>query len=208
MQGDIDGEATLSELPGNAPARKLGTMLPTCFLIRPTEAYRDSYLEALREGFNFTSPTPLDATAIDLIEAEFTRYLWTLDHWGQTRVSYRDREFPSVPSNSFWLVDRSQFIGAVSIRSRIDIPILARFSGHIGFGVRPSLRRRGYGRRQLALALDVCRGMGLGVVRLSCGEDNLGSRRAIEKNGGALLRRCPPDWYVDAPFLLYEIILI
>ena len=183
-------------------------MRPTCFLIRPTEAYRDSYLEALREGVNFASFEPLEPTGIDLIEADFTRYLRTLDHSGQTRVTFRDREFPSVPSNIFWLVDRSRFIGAVSIRSRIDIPILARFGGHIGFGVRPSLRRRGYGTRQLALALDICRGMGLGLVRLSCGEGNLGSRRAIETNGGLLLRRCQPDWYVDAPFLLYEIILI
>jgi len=183
-------------------------MEETSFLIRPTEAYHESYLAALREGFNFTSSEPLGSTAIDLIEADFTRYLRTLDHWGQTRVNYRNREFPGVPSNSFWLVDKSRFIGAISIRSRIDIPILARFSGHIGFGVRPSLRRRGYGTRQLGLALDVCRGMGLGVVRISCGEENLGSRRAIEKNGGVLLRRCPPDWYVDEPFLLYEIILI
>ena len=183
-------------------------MEETSFLIRPTEAYRDSYVEALREGFNFTSSESLGSTDVDLIEADFTRYLRTLDHSGQNRVNYRNREFPSVPSNNFWLVDKSRFIGAISIRARIDVPILARFSGHIGFGVRPSLRRRGYGTRQLGLALDICRGMGLGVVRISCGEENVGSRRAIEKKGGALLRLCPPDWYVDEPFLLYEIILV
>ncbi len=108
----------------------------------------------------------------------------------------------------FWLVDGTRFIGSVSIRARVGSRILARFGGHLGYGVRPSLRGRGYATRQLGLALDVCRGMGLGVVRISCGEDNLASQRVIEKNGGVLLRLCPPDWYIDEPFLLYEIILI
>ena len=34
-------------------------MEETSFLIRPTEAYRESYVEALREGFNFASSEPL-----------------------------------------------------------------------------------------------------------------------------------------------------
>ena len=72
-------------------------MQETSFLIRPTEAYRESYLAALREGFNFTSSEPLGSTAIDLIEADFTRYLHTLDHSGQNA-----RELPQsrIPQRS------------------------------------------------------------------------------------------------------------
>ena len=67
---------------------------------------------------------------------------------------------------------------------------------------------RGYGRRQLALALDICRGMGIGIARLSCDVDKVASRRVIEANGGVLLRQCAPSWFAEAAYLLYEIPLI
>ncbi len=66
-------------------------MSETCFLIRPTEAYRDSYLEALREGFNFKT-APLAAEGICAIEADFAGHLRALDHDGQKRFLHGDRE--------------------------------------------------------------------------------------------------------------------
>ena len=81
-----------------------------------------------------------------------------------------------------------------------------------GFLIRPTPFFRdgylGYGKRQLALALDICRGMGIGIARLSCDVDNIASRRVIEANGGVLLRQCAPSWFAEAPYLLYEIPLI
>ena len=70
------------------------------------------------------------------------------------------------------------------------------------------MRRRGHGTRQLNLALGITRGMGLGIVRISCAEGNTGSRRIIEANGGLLLRRGEPDWFTDEPFLLFKIPLL
>jgi predicted acetyltransferase len=70
------------------------------------------------------------------------------------------------------------------------------------------MRGRGYGTRQLAMGLQICRGMGIGIVRISCAEDNVASRRIIENNGGVLLRRCEATWYTPHPYLLFEIILV
>lgn len=42
------------------------------------------------------------------------------------------------------------------------------------------------------------------VVRLSCGEENTGSRRAIEAHGGVFLRRCEASWYADHPYVMDE----
>jgi predicted acetyltransferase len=181
-------------------------MTSTSFLVRPTVAFRDSYLDALREGLQVRVPP--GAAAIAAIEMDFEAHLASLDNEGQTPHLDRGRLLPGVPSNMFWLVDKDRFIGAVSIRSRIDTHALAHFGGHVGYAIRPSMQRRGYGARQLELALQICRGMGIAVVRVSCAEDNPGSRRVIEKNGGLLLRRCEGGDFTDGPYLMFEIVLV
>lgn len=183
-------------------------MIEHSFLARPSPAFRDSYVEALREGFTWARHTPPDAEAVAFIAAHFEDYVAGLDQDGQIPLAVRARKMPAVPSNTFWLVEQEHFIGAVNIRSRIDTHVLAHFGGHVGYAVRPSCQGRGHGRRLLALALDICRGMGIGLARLSCAEDNAASRRIIEANGGLLLRRCPPAWYADYPHLIYEIPLV
>ena len=178
------------------------------FLVRPTPLFRESYLDALREGLSVGGRRVYDAMEIAAVEQDFAGHLAGLDRDGQSPVAFGERMLPSVPANAFWLIDGEKFIGGISIRARIDTHLLAHFSGHLGYGVRPSMQGRGYGKRQLALALDICRGMGIEIARLSCDVDNVASRRVIEANGGVLLRQCAPSWFAEAPYLLYEIPLI
>jgi len=58
--------------------------------------------------------------------------------------------------------------------------------GHIGFSVRPSARRRGLATWAAGKVLDEAPRLGLERVLITCEEDNPGSRRPIEKNGGVL----------------------
>jgi predicted acetyltransferase len=180
----------------------------TSFLVRPTQAFRESYIEALREGFNGPARVPLSSEKIAAIGDNFGAYIARLDSDGQAPFVEEGRTLPSVPSNTFWLVDGAEFVAAATIRARIDTHTLAHFGGHVGYGVRPSMRRRGYGTRLFAEVLKVCRGMGIGVVRVSCAEENTGSRRIIEANGGVLLRRCEAAWYSPQPYLLFEVLLV
>ncbi len=183
-------------------------MSATSYLVRPTPVFRESYLEALREGFVLGLRPPLEEEEVGAIAAGFEAHIASLDTDGQTQLTMGEHTGPTMPSNTFWLIDRGEFIGSVNIRARIDTPGLAYFGGHVGYGIRPSMRRYGYGTRLLALALQVCRGMGISIVRISCAVHNIGSRRIIEANGGLLLRRCDPAWYADHPYLLFEITLI
>ena len=57
-------------------------------------------------------------------------------------------------------------------------------SGHIGYMIRPSGRRKGYGTRILALTLERAREVGLSRVLVTCSPNNIGSARIIENNGG------------------------
>ena len=91
-----------------------------------------------------------------------------------------------VPSTALWLVRGGNRVLAYSnLRHRLT-PELQAFGGHIGYTVRPSERRKGYGTLLLALTLPRARALGLRRVLLTCDDDNVGSARIIEKNGGVL----------------------
>jgi predicted acetyltransferase len=89
-----------------------------------------------------------------------------------------------VPMTEFWLVRDGRRILAVSHLRHHLTPALRRFGGHIGYVVRPSERRKGCGTRLLALTLERARERGLRRVLVTCDDDNIGSARIIEKNGG------------------------
>lgn len=92
-----------------------------------------------------------------------------------------------VEADTFFVVRQadSRIIGMVDIRHSLDTPFLAQVAGHIGYGVRPSERRKGYATAILGLALEHARSLDLKRVMLACYRDNEGSRRTILKWGGA-----------------------
>ena len=92
-----------------------------------------------------------------------------------------------VPDSTFFGLDteRNLFVGAVNIRHWLNEGLL-RTGGHIGDGVRPGERGKGYGTRLVALALEECKKLGIERVLMCCDKDNVASARTIQKNGGAL----------------------
>ena len=93
----------------------------------------------------------------------------------------------TVPSTTYFafLKNDSKIVGIIDIRHRLN-EYLMDFGGHIGYGVRPTERRKGYATQMLALALKECRKLGLEKVLVTCGKKNLGSSGVIKKNGGVL----------------------
>ncbi len=92
-----------------------------------------------------------------------------------------------VPDSVFFLLDedRNRLLGAVNIRHYLN-EYLLKEGGHIGDGIRPSERRKGYATEMIRLALAECRKLGLERVLIICDKDNIGSARSIVKNGGVL----------------------
>jgi predicted acetyltransferase len=90
-----------------------------------------------------------------------------------------------VPATELWWVDGDEFLGRIGVRHRLT-PALLDVGGHIGYDVRPSARRRGHATEMLRQALGVARELGIDLALITCDEDNLGSRRVIERNGGLL----------------------
>lgn len=80
-----------------------------------------------------------------------------------------------------------RIVGRVSVRHSLSERI-AETGGHIGYGVRPAFRRRGYATALLRGGLEVARSVGLERVLVTCDDDNLGSRTVIERCGGVFER--------------------
>jgi predicted acetyltransferase len=91
-----------------------------------------------------------------------------------------------VPHSTFWLLDGAGEIVAISNLRHTLTAFLLRWGGHIGYGVRPSMRNRGYATEILRHTLNEARVLGVRNVRLVCDQDNAASARTILRNGGRL----------------------
>lgn len=58
--------------------------------------------------------------------------------------------------------------------------------GHIAYGIRPSERRKGYGKRQLELALGYAQSLGMSEVIIACDKHNIASAMTAKSCGGVL----------------------
>lgn len=127
------------------------------------------------DGYEFTGEGLADP-------GEFARFV-------AQRVRASDEDAPRrsgwTACHFLWIVDdEDEYVGSLALRHELT-DYLLREGGHIGYSVRPSVRRRGHAREALRLALPIARDqVGLDRVLVTCLESNVASRRAIEANGG------------------------
>ena len=80
----------------------------------------------------------------------------------------------------------TRIVGRVSIRHSLNA-FLERVGGHIGYVVVPEFRRQGYATTILRLSVQIANEkLGIKRVLVTCDDDNIGSIRTIERNGGIL----------------------
>jgi predicted acetyltransferase len=97
----------------------------------------------------------------------------------------RDLPVGWVPWTEYWLVKENRVMGTSSLRHQLT-PALEEFGGHIGYVIRPSERRKGYGTEILRLTLQKAAAIHIPQVIITCDDVNLASARIIEVNGGQL----------------------
>lgn len=145
-------------------------------LTPPSEAYKESYIQALQEFQAEGRNLNFDVTELNEDFGGFVQLL--LDQKDRSKLA------PGrVPSSDFWLIDDNEFTGRLSVRHELNDHLL-KIGGHIGYEIRPSKRRHGYGNEILKLGLEKAKELGLHRVLLTCDEDNIGSKKIIENNGG------------------------
>jgi len=92
-----------------------------------------------------------------------------------------------VVSTTFFALRKcdNKIIGMIDIRHTLN-QYLNLYGGNIGYGVRPSERKKGYATEILKLALKYCKQLGLQKVMLVCYKDNEASRKTIINCGSVL----------------------
>ena len=81
----------------------------------------------------------------------------------------------------------NKIVGTINLRWNLSEAML-RFGGHIGYGIRPTERRKGYNKINLYLGMMEAKKVGLDKVMLDCDVNNLGSDRTLKALGGVLER--------------------
>jgi predicted acetyltransferase len=89
-----------------------------------------------------------------------------------------------VAHSTFWLVeDGRQVVGVSSLRHSLN-DNLRRDGGNIGYGIRPTARRRGFATLILQETLLKARELGITRALVTAEKGNIGSIKTILKNGG------------------------
>ncbi|WP_436530389.1 GNAT family N-acetyltransferase [Actinoplanes sp. HUAS TT8] len=153
-------------------------------LIVPTTRLRESWLESREEwgkGVHQDGAGLRPGLELDTQEG--------FAAWVDGLIAAEDRSLPApegwVHCTFRWIVEDDRYLGAIALRHELN-DFLLRAGGHIGYGVRPSARRRGLASFALGEMLKEARGLGLDRVLITCNVDNEASARTIEGGGGVL----------------------
>lgn len=111
----------------------------------------------------------------------FSRY----DHFEQLLEGLNHQESWDdwVKNSTYFYFDNGRIVGAGNIRHYLNDALLET-GGHIGYGVRPSARNKGYASAILQHSLQYLETLGVDKALLTCDADNPASANVILKNRG------------------------
>ncbi len=163
-------------------------------LIKLTHEYKEQLIDMLEEWKNDIIVNHTDISPYKIWVNDFHDF----DYYINNLDTKEDNENGWVPDTTLFCLDKDRniLIGAVNIRHYLNDALL-KTGGHIGDGVRPSERRKGYATAMIALALDECKKLGIDKVLICCNKENIGSAKSIINNGGILENEIEVDGHIE-----------
>lgn len=153
-------------------------------LVFPRIEYKDRAIDYINEFYEYGSEIN-GSGSLDRFLKEAT-----YEEWLEKVLSYIDiANVPEdkVPDLTYFYVREAddRIIGMINIRLALN-DFLRKEGGHIGYSVRPTERRKGYGTAMLDEGLRVCGRIGIHEVLVSCDKENPASAGVIKNCGGSL----------------------
>ena len=152
-------------------------------LINPTIDYKEQAREMMEEARKYDADDP-DIWAGYASMEEYNTY----EEWLkalENDLDFKNIKVGRVPASTYFLLRKAdnKIIGIINIRYNLN-EFLENYGGHIGYSIRATERRKGYGHIQLKLGLEKCLEIPINKVLITCREKNIGSAKVIERCGG------------------------
>jgi predicted acetyltransferase len=149
-------------------------------LIDPSIEYESSYIDMMRD-FEFHKERFVPFTLNEDYD-DFTSLVERLEGYAKGEGVLDS----FVEHKSYWLIDTNdRIVGTSNFRLRLN-ERLRQIGGHIGFGIKPTERGKGYAKEILAKTLIHAKNIGSNKVLLTCDKPNIASSQVIKNNGGIL----------------------
>ena len=149
-------------------------------LVNPSKVLEEKILEYKQEYLDFEETNINGSCGL-------TRYN-DFDEWLEIVLSIEKDKFRNnVHASTFFSVRKSdnRIIGTIQLRHFLTDE-LEKHGGQIGYGIRPTERKKGYGKQQLLLVLEIAKDMKIPKVMIICDKDNIASSQTAMGCGGIL----------------------
>ena len=153
-------------------------------LVKPTKDHEAQVIEYKKEHYDNGEKKIHACSRLDKLDS-YDEWLELLDKCSKKETVSDDW----TVSTQFLGVRKkdNRIVGMISIRHALTTDFLRNYAGHIGYGIRPSERKKGYITQILDQALNYCKNeIKLDKVMISCDRKNEASRRTILSAGGVL----------------------
>lgn len=162
-------------------------------LVKGSYQYKDQIIEMLKEWTEYNRIIQGNHSPWAIFRNDYSDFDYYLEH-----LEIKEPENGRVPDSTYFCLDeeRNIMVGAVNIRHYLN-DYLLNYGGHIGDGIRPSERRKGYATKMIGLALEECKKLGINRVLMVCDKDNIGSAKSIINNGGILENEIEKDGVIE-----------
>lgn len=157
------------------------------FLEKPSLERKEEIIEYLNEFVAYKSDINGTGSLDKIFEGyTFEQALERCLNMGNTEYAEKNGR---CPGKTFLLIreDDNKIVGTINVRWNLNEDML-NFGGHIGYGIRPTERRKGYNKINLYLGMIEAQKLNLENVMLDCAVNNIGSDKTLKALGGILER--------------------
>lgn len=159
-------------------AAYVGIRMTKTRLVEPTASLEGPFIDFMNDWK--TTGEKRVPFFLDFDYSDFPKYVQTLKNYSQ------GIDIPEgfVPHSTYWLIsEENRIIGVSNMRHTLTAKLL-REGGNIGYGIRPSERKKGFATDLLRQTLLKAGELGLTKVLLTCDKLNTGSIGTILNNNG------------------------
>lgn len=157
------------------------------YLELPSDTRKNEIIDYINEYAIFNSDTNGTGSLDKILEGE--TFEQALERCLNMQYEEYAKKLGRCQSKTFLLIRKSdnRIIGSINVRWNLTEE-MKQFGGNIGYGIRPTERRKGYNKINLYLGLIEAQKLGLDKVMLDCDVNNLGSAKTMQALGGVLER--------------------